>query len=97
MAPLAASLIAPMGSSLIHPVASSMTNAISEKGVTRAEKKKEGGIFPLLALPLMMKFLGQWVTWAKKESEGLEKDTITWVIWIKLFWSAPCFKQYQGY
>ena len=59
MAPLAASLIAPMGSSLIHPVASSMTNAISEKGVTRAEKKKEGGIFPLLALPLMMKFLGQ--------------------------------------
>ena len=94
MAPLAASLIAPMGSSLIQPVASSMTNAISEKGVTRAEKKKEGGIFPLLALPLMMKFLGQG---AKKESEGLEKDTITWVIWIKPFWSAPCFKQYQGY
>ena len=39
-----------MVSSLIQPVVSSLINAISGKGV-------EGGILPLLALPLMMKFM----------------------------------------
>ena len=46
-----------MVSSLIQSVVSSLINAISGKGVTRAGKGQEGGILPLLALSLMMKFM----------------------------------------
>ena len=55
MAPMVASLIAPMASSLIQPVASSLINARTGKGVRTAEKGQEGGILPLLGLPLMFK------------------------------------------
>ena len=43
-------------------MASLLRNAISGKGATRAGKGKEGGVLPLLALPLMMKVLGKGVT-----------------------------------
>ena len=55
MAPVAASLIAPMASSLIQPIASSLTNSITGKG-------RKGEFLLLLALPLMMKLLGNGVT-----------------------------------
>ena len=44
-----------MTSLFIQPVASLLINAISGKGVRRAEKEQEDGFLPLLALPLMMK------------------------------------------
>ena len=56
---MAVSLIAPMTPSLIQPVAFSLMNAITGKGVMRAGKGQKGGFFPLLAFPLMMKFLGK--------------------------------------
>ena len=62
MPPIAASMVAPMASSLIQPAASSLINAISGKGVTSAGKVQEGGLLPLLALPLMMKVMEKGVT-----------------------------------
>ena len=52
-------MMAPMSSSLIQPVASSMMNAVTGKGVTRARKRHENRLRPLLTLPLMMKVLGK--------------------------------------
>ena len=43
----------------MQPVASSLINAITRKGVMRAEKGQENGFLSLLALPLMMKVLGK--------------------------------------
>ena len=50
MIPMATSLIAPMASSLIQPIVPSLINSITGKG-------QEGGLLPLLALPLIMKVL----------------------------------------
>ena len=61
MAPMAASLIAPKASLLMQAVASLLINPISGKGVTRAGKGEEGGIVPLLALPLVINVLGKGV------------------------------------
>ena len=55
MAPMAALLVAPVASSLIQPVAFSLVNAAAVK------EQESGGIFPLLALPLMMEVLGKGV------------------------------------
>ena len=54
-------------------MASLLRNAISGKGATRAEKGKEGGVLPLLALPLMMKVLGKGVTLPEKGVAGLNQ------------------------
>ena len=43
----------------MQPVASSLINAITRKGVMRAEKGEENRFLSLLALPLMMKVLGK--------------------------------------
>ena len=61
MAHMAASMIAAMGSSLIQPVASSLIKVISGKRFSRAGKGQEGIFTLLLALHLMMKFLGKGV------------------------------------
>ena len=75
---MAASLIAPMISPLIKPVVSSLINAITGKG-------QRGGL-PLLALPLMMKVLGE-------DSEEQKKDIITWIDFL-----VPLhFNQYRDY
>ena len=37
-----------------------MKNAVAGKGVRRAGKGQEGGILPLLALPLMFKVISGW-------------------------------------
>ena len=67
MVPMAASLRAPMSSSLIQPIASLLIIAITGKEVMIAEKQQEGGFFPLLALPLMIKVIsGKEVTRAGK-------------------------------
>ena len=50
-----------------------LRNAISGKGAMRARKGKEGGVLPLLALPLMMKVLGKWVTLTAKGVTGLNQ------------------------
>ena len=50
-----------------------LRNAISGKGAMRARKGKEGGVLPLLALPLMMKVLGKWVTLPAKGVTGLNQ------------------------
>ena len=42
---------------MMQTVAFLLINAMSEKGVMRARKGQEGGILPLLALPLMMKVM----------------------------------------
>ena len=55
-----------MATSLIRPMAASI-NAISRKIVTRARKRQEGGFFPILALPLLMKALGKVFTTAGKD------------------------------
>ena len=57
IAPVAVSLIALMASSFMQPVISSVINAITRKGVRIAEKGKERGIFPLVALLLTIKAL----------------------------------------
>ena len=57
MAPVAVSLIALMASSFMQPVISSVINTITRKGVRIAEKGKERGIFPLVALLLTIKAL----------------------------------------
>ena len=57
MAPVAVSSIALMASSFMQPVISSVINAITRKGVRIAEKGKERGIFPLVALLLTIKAL----------------------------------------
>ena len=72
MAPMADSLIPPMVSLLIQPVASSLINVISRNGVRRAGKGQEGGFFPLLALPLMMTFLGKGVQRAGKGYNSID-------------------------
>ena len=90
MAPFAASLIAPMASSLIQPVDFSLVNAISGKGAMRAGKKQEGGLFPVLELPLVIKVLRSWVTWNQRGYNNM-------VHRIKIYSSAPPFKQYQDY
>ena len=59
MALIAASLIAFLASLFIQPVTFSLLNAISVKNFTRAGKRQESGILPLLALPLLMKNLGR--------------------------------------
>ena len=51
-------MIVPMASSLIQPVTSSMINAITRNGVSRAGKRQEGGILPLLALLLALLLYG---------------------------------------
>ena len=84
MAPMVASLIAPMASSLIQPVASSLINARTGKGVRTAEKGQEGGILPLLGLPLMFKAISG-------------KDITTWIKWMRIFSPAPSFNQYGNY
>ena len=55
-----------MTSSLIQPVASSLINVISGKG-------QEGGVLPLLALPLMIKVLGKGVRRAEKRCNKMDK------------------------
>ena len=55
MTPLAVSVIEHTAFSLLQPVASPLINAITGKGVRRAEKGQEGGIILLLPLPLAMK------------------------------------------
>ena len=60
-------MIAPMASLFIQPVVSSLINAISGKGVTRAGKGQESGFLPLLALPLMMKAMGNRFIRARRE------------------------------
>ena len=67
------SLIALMGSSLTQRVASSLINAITGKWVRRARKGQESGIFPLLVLTLMVKFLGKGATRTKKGVKGTGK------------------------
>ena len=52
-------MMAPMSSSLIQPVASSMMNAVTGKGVTRARKRQENRLRPLLTSSLKMKVLGK--------------------------------------
>ena len=54
-------------------MASLLRNAKSGKGATRAGKGKEGGVLPLLALPLMMKVLGKGVTLPEKGVTGLNQ------------------------
>ena len=67
MAPMATSLKAVNASSLIKPAASLLVNAITG-GVMRALKRKEGGILPLLALPLIIEVLQKIVaSWKKKD------------------------------
>ena len=46
--PMSASLVASMTSSLMKPVAFSLINAITGKGVMRAEEGQEGGFLLLL-------------------------------------------------
>ena len=55
MTTLAVSVIEHTAFSLLQPVASPLINAITGKGVRRAEKGQEGGIILLLPLPLVMK------------------------------------------
>ena len=52
MVPMVASLIAPIASLLMQPVASSLTYTITGK-------RQDGGFLPLLASPLMIKFLSK--------------------------------------
>ena len=65
-----------MASTLIQPVASSLINAITAKGVTRAGKRREGGILSLLTLPLMIKALGKGVMragqWVRRAEKGYD-------------------------
>ena len=73
MAPVAVSLIALMASSFMQPVISSVINAITRKGVRIAEKGKERGIFPLVALLLTIKALsGKWFTRVRKRYNNLD-------------------------
>ena len=64
---MAASLIASMASLLIQPVASSLINALIGKG-------QEGGILPLLVLPLMIKVLGKGDTRAGRKYNNMDKN-----------------------
>ena len=82
-----ASLIAPMASSLIQPVASSLLNVINGKG-------SGSGFLPLLTLLLMMRVLREGVRGAGKRYNNMDYIHKTL---IKLFSSAPSFKQYQDY
>ena len=61
MLPLAASMKTPIACSLIQPVTSSLINAITGRRVRKTGQGHEGGFLPLLALPLMMKVLGNGV------------------------------------
>ena len=79
-----ASLIAPMASSLIQPAASSLLNVINGKG-------SGSGFLPLL---LMMTVLREGVRGAGKRYNNMDYIHKTL---IKLFSSAPSFKQYQDY
>ena len=84
MTTLAVSVIEHTAFSLLQPVASPLINAITGKGVRRAEKGQEGGIILLLPLPLVMKL-------------HLRRGAITWNIWVKMFSLAPPFNQCRDY
>ena len=71
-------MIAPTTSSLMQLVVSSLVNAVTGKGVMRAEKEQEGGLLWLLALSLMMKVLGKEVTRSGKRYNNMKQ-------WIKNF------------
>ena len=65
-------LLATIAASLIAPMASSLVITITGKRVIRAGKEQEGGILPLLALPLMMKVLGKGVRRAGKGGNKMD-------------------------
>ena len=67
MATTAVSLLAPIASSLIQLLASSLINAITEKG-------QEGKFLVLLALSLMMKFMGKGVGKTGRECNNMDKS-----------------------
>ena len=67
MEPMTASMIAPMASSLIQLAASSLINAITGK-------VKKGGFSPLLALSLMMKFLGKGFRRAERGYNNMDNN-----------------------
>ena len=84
---MTALLIAPMASSLIQPMASWLINTITGKGA-------KCRFLSLLAFPFLMKILGRGVT---RSGNGVRRVGRGYNKWIKVFISAPSFKQYRDY